>query len=53
VQDQNEMKGYLFDALARYDRNYDTFNNWSSMYVHGVIIHRVFYIGYLTEIMIF
>lgn len=33
----DELRGYLEDALQRYDRSHGTPNNWYSIFVHGLL----------------
>jgi len=37
INDDNELRGYLTDALKRYDDSYETPNNWESIFVHGLL----------------
>ncbi len=37
IESGNELRGYLEDALQRYDSSYGTPNNWVSIFVHGLL----------------
>jgi hypothetical protein len=37
IKDENELRSYLDDALSRYDDVNKSYNNWESVFVHGLI----------------